>query len=66
MRCRSCRQSSKTTIHCPYYLEPAESPTGEIAKKYPLVLTSGRIPMYHHGTLRNIPYLREIYPVPET
>lgn len=50
----------------PYYLEPAESPTGEIAKKYPLVLTSGRIPMYHHGTLRNIPYLREIYPVPET
>ncbi|MCL1462693.1 molybdopterin dinucleotide binding domain-containing protein, partial [Klebsiella pneumoniae] len=25
----------------------------------------GRLPMYHHGTLRNIPYLREIYPVPE-
>lgn len=49
----------------PYYLPPSESPTGEIAKKYPLVLTSGRVPMYHHGTLRNIPYLREIYPVPE-
>ena len=29
------------------------------------MLTEGRLPMYHHGTLRNIPYLREIYPVPE-
>ena len=49
----------------PYYLEPAESPTNAVGKKYPLVLTNGRLPMYHHGTLRNIPYLREIYPVPE-
>jgi anaerobic selenocysteine-containing dehydrogenase len=50
----------------PYYLEPAESPLDEeIAKDYPLVMTNGRIPYYHHGTLRNVPWLREIYPVPE-
>ncbi len=49
----------------PYYEEPAESPNNEYGKKYPLVMTNGRIPMYHHGTLRNAPYLREIYPVPE-
>ena len=46
-----------------YYVEPAESPLTDT--EYPLVLTEGRLPMYHHGTLRNIPYLREIYPVPE-
>ena len=46
-------------------MEPYESPNREIAKKYPLVMTNGRLPMFHHSTLRNIPYLREIYPVPE-
>ncbi len=46
-----------------YYEEPAESPLTDT--EYPLVLTEGRLPMYHHGTLRNIPYLREMYPVPE-
>ena len=51
----------------PYYFEPYESPIAstELAKEYPLVLTSGRVPFYHHGTLRNIPWLREIYPAPE-
>ena len=49
----------------PYYMEPSESPNRESAKEYPLVMTNGRLPMYHHSTLRNIPYLREIYPVPE-
>lgn len=49
----------------PQYHEPAESPLRPIAKQYPLVMTNGRIPMYHHGTLRNVPFLREIYPVPE-
>ncbi len=50
----------------PYYIEPAESPIGtpDLAAKYPLTLTSGRLPYYHHGTLRNIPWLRELYPVP--
>ncbi len=46
-----------------YYEEPAESPLND--EEFPLVITNGRLPMYHHGTLRNIPFLREIYPVPE-
>lgn len=46
-----------------YYVEPDESPLDD--QEYPLVMSNGRLPMYHHGTLRNIPYLREIYPVPE-
>lgn len=51
----------------PYYLEPVESPVkdDEIAKEYPLVMTNGRVPFYHHSTLHNIPGLREMYPVPE-
>ncbi len=50
----------------PYYYEPDESPLDEeMAANYPLVMSNGRLPMYHHGTLRNVPYLREIYPVPE-
>jgi len=49
----------------PYYLEPEESPTRAADKDFPLTLTSGRVPFYHHSTLRNIPSLREIYPVPE-
>jgi anaerobic selenocysteine-containing dehydrogenase len=57
--------ASKDYDPLPWYAEPAESPNREIAKDYPLVMTNGRIPMYHHGTLRNIPFLREIYPVPE-
>ena len=28
-------------------------------------MTNGRVPFYHHGTLRNIPRLREMYPAPE-
>ena len=50
----------------PYYLEPVESPLNEqLAGEYPLVLTGGRVPYYHHNTLRNIPWLREMYPAPE-
>ena len=37
----------------------------ETAKEFPLVMTNGRVPFYHHGTLRNIPRLREMYPAPE-
>ncbi len=57
--------ASKDYDPLPYYLEPDENPNAPIAKDFPLVMTNGRIPMYHHGTLRNVPYLREIYPVPE-
>ena len=35
-------------------------------EKFPYVITEGRVPMYHHGTLRNVPWLREIYPAPQT
>ena len=51
----------------PYYLEPVESPIrdDETAREYPLVMTNGRVPFYHHSTLRNIPRLRELYPAPE-
>lgn len=49
----------------PYYMEPAENPNNEVGKKFPLVMTNGRLPYWHHLTLRNIPYLREIQPVAE-
>ncbi len=49
----------------PYYLEPIESPLGDIAKEFPLTYTGGRVPYYHHNTLRNVPWLREMYPAPE-
>ena len=58
--------ASKDYEPLPYYLEPAESPRdAEFAKEYPLVMTNGRVPYFHHNTLRNVPWLREIYPVPE-
>ena len=45
-------------------LEPVEAPTGK-SPEYPLIYTGGRVPFFHHSTGRNIPALREIYPVPE-
>ncbi|WP_411682183.1 molybdopterin-dependent oxidoreductase, partial [Clostridium thailandense] len=59
--------ASKDYDPLPYFLEPHESPLpgSKLAKEYPLVMTGGRVPFYHHNTLRNIPWLREIYPVPE-
>ncbi len=59
--------ASKEYDPLPYFLEPSESPLegSELAKEYPLVMTNGRVPYYHHNTLRNIPWLREIYPAPE-
>ena len=49
----------------PYYQAPTETPFNEFGRKYPLTITNGRIPFYHHGTLRNSPWMREKYPVPE-
>ncbi|MCD8213584.1 MAG: molybdopterin-dependent oxidoreductase [Campylobacter sp.] len=57
--------ASKDYDPLPYFLELAENPHNEVGKEFPLTLTSGRLPMYHHGTLRNVPYIREIYPVAE-
>lgn len=47
----------------PYYLEPEENPLNDT--EFPLSMTSGRIPMYHHGTLRNAPWCRELMPTAE-
>ena len=47
------------------YKEPFENPANEIGKQFPLVMTNGRLPFFHHTTLRNNPGLRSIYPVPE-
>lgn len=44
-------------------VDPIEDPTKD--EEYPLVITSGRLPHYHHGTLRHAPYAREIMPVPD-
>ncbi len=50
----------------PYYHEMSESPLNpEFSEEYPLVSTSGHIPMYTHGTLRNVPWIRERHPVPQ-
>ncbi|CDX04470.1 secreted protein [Desulfitobacterium sp. LBE] len=59
--------ASKDYDPLPYFMEPAESPLpgSELAKEFPMVMTNGRLPYFHHNTLKNIPWLREIYPVPE-
>jgi anaerobic selenocysteine-containing dehydrogenase len=57
--------ASKDYDPLPYYLEPAENPNNEVGKEFPLVMTNGRLPFWHHTTLRNNPYLREIQPVAE-
>jgi anaerobic selenocysteine-containing dehydrogenase len=49
----------------PEHREPTESPfsTPDVAKEYPLILTTGRKEaIYRHTELRNIPILREIIP----
>jgi len=51
----------------PYYEEPKESPVAspELAKKYPLILTTGRrSPVFFHSEHRMIPWLRELDPYP--
>jgi len=53
----------------PYYVEPNESPysTPEIAKEYPLILsTGGRVPYYFHSQYRQVPWIRERQPYPLT
>lgn len=49
----------------PNYREPTESPvsTPELAEEYPLIITTGgRVAVFRHSELRNIPILREIVP----
>jgi anaerobic selenocysteine-containing dehydrogenase len=50
------------------HIEPAESPLPGYPgydPEYPLVLTSGRVNYFHHGTARHLPFARELYPTPE-
>jgi anaerobic selenocysteine-containing dehydrogenase len=51
----------------PEFVEPSQSPvsTPELAKEYPLILTTGaRIPQYTHSQLRVVPSLRAEAPEP--
>lgn len=45
------------------YIEPAESPLADT--EYPFVLTSGRVPYFHHGTMRHAALSRELFPTAE-
>lgn len=50
------------------FIEPAESPINDEANgeggQYPFILTSGRVPYFHHGTMRHAAFSRELYPAP--
>lgn len=51
----------------PCHREPGESPysTPELAREYPLVLTTGgRSPYFFHSQYRQIPWLRQLQPYP--
>ena len=51
----------------PCFVEPTQSPRSapELAKKYPVILTTGsRVPQFTHTQLRNIPSLRKEVPEP--
>lgn len=51
----------------PTFTEPAEGPVAdpELAKEYPLIMTTGRrIPVYFHSEHRQLPWCRELWPVP--
>lgn len=47
----------------PYYYPPEDGVL--YGDEYPLIMTQGRMPLNHHGTLRNNPYLRELNPAPD-
>lgn len=47
------------------FIEPAESPINDGTDEYPFVLTSGRVPYFHHGTMRHAAFARELFPAPD-
>lgn len=50
------------------FKEPTESPVeGQPGydPEYPLVITTGRLSHFHHGTMRHAPFIREVMPAPE-
>lgn len=50
----------------PHYDEPASGPKGTVDRnEYPIILTTGRrIPVYFHSEHRQLPWCRELWPVP--
>jgi anaerobic selenocysteine-containing dehydrogenase len=51
----------------PTYTEPPESPISDpdLCKTYPYIMTTGRrIPVYFHSEHRQLPWCREMWPVP--
>ena len=50
----------------PVFEEPASGPNGTVdTTEYPILLTTGRrIPVYFHSEHRQLPWCREIWPVP--
>ena len=51
----------------PTYREPPHSPVSDpdMYKEYPLIITTGRrIPVYFHSEHRQLPWCRELWPVP--
>lgn len=50
----------------PNYAEPAQSPLSPLARRFPLVLTTGaRLPVFYHSQHRNNPVQRELFPHPQ-
>lgn len=39
--------------------------TPESDPEYPLILTNGRVPYFHHSTMRQAPFARELFPTAE-
>ena len=56
--------ASSDYMPIPHYDRPYEYDLSD-KDKYPYPITSGRVMYFHHGTLRNSPYMRELYPAPE-
>lgn len=55
----ACDDYNPICVNIPPNENPGDDP------EYPLVITSGRVPYYHHGTMRHAPFSRELYPAPE-
>lgn len=58
MEMPACKDYNPICVNVPPNESPGDDP------EYPLVITSGRVPYYHHGTMRHAPFSRELYPVP--
>jgi anaerobic selenocysteine-containing dehydrogenase len=58
-----------TSEALPYYVEPPHGPVADAAtyEQYPLTCITGRrIPVYFHSEHRQLPWCRELWPVPRT